>query len=138
MKIPVRERESGVRFNITPLIDICFNLIVFFSLASLAAKKDASAAVVLPQAGQIDGRDIASARRLVVTMDAKRRVFVAGQETSPNDFERLVAERAGDQPAGCEVRVRADESVPYSDVKPLILACARHGVTNLKFAVRGK
>ncbi len=49
-----------------------------------------------------------------------------------------MADRAGDNPSGCEVRVRADESVPYSDIKPLILACARHGVTNLKFAVRGK
>ncbi len=42
------------------------------------------------------------------------------------------------EPAGCEVRVRADESVPFREVKPLILACAQHGVTNLKFAVRGK
>jgi biopolymer transport protein ExbD len=138
VKIPVRQRESGVRFNITPLIDICFNLIVFFSLASLAAKKDNSSPVVLPLAGQIDARDTASARRLVVTMDAERRVFVAGQETNRNDLDRLVAERAGDEPAGCEVRVRADESVPYAEVKPLILACARHGITNLKFAVRGK
>jgi biopolymer transport protein ExbD len=138
MKVPRRARESGVRFNITPLIDICFNLIVFFSLASLAARKETAAPVVLPQAGQFDARDTAAARRLVVTMNADRRMFVAGQEASRNDVDRLVAERAGDDPAGCEIRVRADQAVPYADVKPLILACARHGVTNLKFAVRGK
>ena len=40
MKVPARPRDTGVRFNITPLIDICFNLIVFFSLASLAARKE--------------------------------------------------------------------------------------------------
>jgi biopolymer transport protein ExbD len=138
MKVPARKRDSGVRFNITPLIDICFNLIVFFSLASLAARKESTAPIVLPQAGQIDARDTDSARRLVVSVNAERRMVVAGQEASRNDIDRLVAERAGDNPAGCEVRVRADQSVPYADVKPLILACARHGVTNLKFAVRGK
>jgi biopolymer transport protein ExbD len=138
MKVPGRTRESGVRFNITPLIDICFNLIVFFSLASLAAKKETAAAVVLPQAAQFDAHDRDSTRRLVITVNAKRRMFVAGDEIARNDVDRLVADRAGENPSGCEIRVRADESVPYSDVKPLILACARHGVTNLKFAVRGK
>jgi len=138
MKVPGRARESGVKFNITPLIDICFNLIVFFSLASLAARKETAAPVVLPQAGQVDARDTAAARRLVVTIEADRRMFIAGQEANRNDVDRLVAERAGDNPTGCEVRVRADQTVPYADVKPLILACARHGVTNLKFAVRSK
>jgi biopolymer transport protein ExbD len=138
MKIPGRARESGVKFNITPLIDICFNLIVFFSLASLAARKETAANVILPQAGQCDGRDTDAARRLVVTMNADRRMYVAGEEVSRNDVDRLVGDRAKDDPAGCEVRVRADQSVPYSQVKPLILACARHGVVNLKFAVRGK
>jgi biopolymer transport protein ExbD len=138
MKVPGRTRESGVRFNITPLIDICFNLIVFFSLASLAAKKETAATVVLPQAAKFDTHDRDSTRRLVITVNDKRRMFVAGEEIARNDVERLVADRAGDNPSGCEVRVRADETVPYSDIKPLILACARRGVTNLKFAVRGK
>ena len=138
MKVPGRTRESGVRFNITPLIDICFNLIVFFSLASLAAKKESAAAVVLPQAAKFDTQDRDATRRLVITVNDKRRMFVAGEEIARTDVERLVADRAGDNPSGCEVRVRADESVPYSDIKPLILACARRGVTNLKFAVRGK
>jgi biopolymer transport protein ExbD len=138
MKVPGRARDSGVRFNITPLIDICFNLIVFFSLASLYARKETAAQVVLPQASQFDAHATASARRLVVTMNADRRMFVAGEEVRRNDIDRLVAERAGDDPAGFEVRVRADQAVPYAEVKPLILACARHGITDLKFAVRAK
>jgi biopolymer transport protein ExbD len=138
MKVPQRARDSGVRFNITPLIDICFNLIVFFALASLYVRKETAAQVVLPRASQFDAQDTAAPRRLVITMNADRRMFVTGEEISRRDVDRLVGERSGDDPAGCEVRVRADESVPYADVKPLILACARHGVSNLKFAVQGK
>ena len=138
MKVPLRAREANVRFNITPLIDICFNLIVFFALASLAVRKETAAPVSLPSSGQFDAGDAAAARRLVITINAQRRVFAGGEEIARADIDRLLAERAANDPAGCEVRLRADESVPYSDVKPVILACARHGVANLRFAVRGK
>ncbi|MCA9069997.1 MAG: biopolymer transporter ExbD, partial [Planctomycetaceae bacterium] len=30
MKIPSRERRSGLHFNITPMIDVVFLLIIFF------------------------------------------------------------------------------------------------------------
>jgi biopolymer transport protein ExbD len=136
MRIPPRPRDSGVRFNITPLIDICFNLIVFFGLASLYVKKENAQTIVLPEARQYDAHDAAASRRLVITMNADRRVFVAGEPIAREGIERLLAERIGGDPANFEVRLRADRSIPYADVKPLILACARHGVADLKFAVQ--
>lgn len=138
MRIPKRPRESGVRFNITPLIDICFNLIVFFGLASLYVKKETAEPVVLPGARQFDPRDTAAPRRLVITLGSDRRIYVAGAEVPRKEIERLLAERSADEPNNLEIRLRADESVPYADVKPIILACARHGVSNLKFAVQAR
>jgi biopolymer transport protein ExbD len=138
MKPPVRSRDTGVRFNITPLIDICFNLIVFFALASLYVRKETAQGVNLPAARQFDANEQASARRLTITLGTDRRIFVAGEQVAPNDVERLLAERAGNEPQTLDVRLRADRSVPFADVKPLILACARHGLTNLKVAVEGR
>ncbi len=134
----LRRRDPGIRFNITPLIDICFNLIIFFVLASLYVRKEVAEKVVLPSAGQFDARDAVAPRRLVITMNEYRRMFVGGEEVQVHEAERLIGERCRGEPTNFEVRVRADKRVPYADVKPLILACARHGVTNLKFAVEGK
>lgn len=138
MRIPARPRDSGVRFNITPLIDICFNLIVFFGLASLHVKKENAEKVVLPEARQFEAHDSAAPRRLVITMNADRQMFVGGEQIGRDAIERLLTERVGGESGNFEVRVRADRTVPYSDVKPVILACARRGVANLKFAVQGK
>jgi biopolymer transport protein ExbD len=138
MKPPARPRDSGVRFNITPLIDIVFNLIVFFALASLYVRKETAQPVRLPTAAQFDANEQAAPRRLTITLRPDRRIFVAGDQIAPGDVERLLVERAGNEPHTLDVRLRADRSVPFADVKPVIIACAQHGITNLRVAVEGR
>jgi biopolymer transport protein ExbD len=138
MRPPARPRDSGVKFNITPLIDIVFNLIVFFALASLYVRKETAQTVTLPGARQFDVTEQDASRRLTITLGPDRRVFVAGEQVAPNDVERLLVERAGNEPHTLDVRLRADRTVPFADVKPMIIACAQHGITNLKVAVEGR
>jgi len=138
MKPPARSRDNGVRFNLTPLIDIVFNLIVFFALASLYVRKETAQPVALPAARQFDVNENAAPRRLTITLGPDRRIFVAGEQVAASDVERLLIERAGSQPQTLDVRLRADRSVPFGDVKPVILACAQNGITNLKVAVEGR
>jgi biopolymer transport protein ExbD len=138
MRPPARWRDSGVRFNITPLIDIVFNLIVFFALASLYVRKETAQTVSLPGARQFDVNEQAAPRRLTITLGPDRRIFVAGEQVAASDVERLLVERAGNEPQTLDVRLRADRSVPFADVKPMIIACAQHGITNLKVAVEGR
>jgi|HubBroStandDraft_6_1064221.scaffolds.fasta_scaffold215116_3 biopolymer transport protein ExbD len=138
MRPPARPRDSGVKFNITPLIDIVFNLIVFFALASLYVRKETAQAVTLPGARQFDVNEQDASRRLTITLGPDRRIFVAGEQVARNDVERLLVERAGNEPQTLDVRLRADRTVPFADVKPMIIACAQHGITNLKVAVEGR
>ena len=138
MRPPVRHRESGVKFNITPLIDIVFNLIVFFALASLYVRKETAQPVALPAARQFDANEQSAPRRLTITLGSDRRIFVAGEQVAAADVERLLVERAGSEPATLDVRLRADRTGPFADVKPMIIACAQHGITNLRVAVEGK
>jgi len=47
-----------------------------------------------------------------------------------------LAEASGAASRGSlEVRIRADRSVPYQIVEPLMLACAKAGIADLTFAV---
>jgi biopolymer transport protein ExbD len=138
MRPPARRRDNGVRFNLTPLIDIVFNLIVFFALASLYVRKETAQPVALPAAREFDTNENAAPRRLTITLGPDRRIFVAGEQVAASDVERLLIERAGREPQTLDVRLRADRSVPFADVKPVILACAQNGITNLKVAVEGR
>src|SRR4051794_20339584 len=105
MRIPVRARESGMRFNITPLIDICFNLIVFFGLSSLYVKKEMSQPITLPDAHQVDATNDCAFRRLIVTLDANRRMLVGGEKVTASEIDHRI--RDGQEKARrFEVRIR--------------------------------
>ena len=42
MRIPTRVRQLGVSLNLTPLIDIVFLLVIFFLVASHAARTEST------------------------------------------------------------------------------------------------
>ena len=136
MKIPSRPRQSGLRFNVTPLIDIVFLLIIFFLAASHFARSETLESVNLPEATQEEEEQ--DAQRLVITITEDRLIHVASTIVDRSAVEALImvgrieALEAGEI---FEVRIRADEDVPYSEIEPIMLACARAGISNVKFAV---
>lgn len=136
MRVPVRTRVSGVRFNITPLIDVVFNLVIFFLVASHFARIEPAESVALPSATQTQADP--SPRRLTVTIQSDGTYVVNGQPASDDDLRRMIREGAGDAPENYAVRVRGDKSAPYRFVEPIMLECARQGVKTFGFNVVGE
>ncbi|MEI8379283.1 MAG: biopolymer transporter ExbD [Planctomycetota bacterium] len=138
MRLPSQNVQRGLQFNITPLIDVVFLLIIFFLVASHFIRNEQVEQVELPVATQ--GRDEEeSASRVVITIATDQRLLLGSQEVSFEDFERrlqMVAEQHG--PGATELRIRADRTIPYSVVEPLLLAAARLGVNKVRFAVLPK
>ncbi len=138
MRLPSQNVQRGLQFNITPLIDVVFLLIIFFLVASHFIRNEQVEQVELPVATQ--GRDEEeSASRVVITIATDQRLLLGSQEISLEDFERklqVVAEQYG--PGATELRIRADRTIPYSVVEPLLLAAARLGVNKVRFAVLPK
>ncbi len=134
MKIPTRERQRGLNFNITPLIDIVFLLIIFFLAASHLARSESLEAVELPHASQTQDDEDRTPRRLVVTVTRKQEMLVGGKQVDMQQIEQMILagrnSNAGDR---FEVRIRPDKRVPYRLVEPIMLACVRSGVTKVGF-----
>jgi biopolymer transport protein ExbD len=134
MRVPTRPREHGLRFNITPLIDIIFLLIIFFLAASHLARSEVSQEMELPLAMQADDEDKAS-RHLTIEIPAAGRMHVGGREVELPEVEHMILSGGEQGRDDFEVRIRSDKRVPYSVVEPILLACARGGITKIKFAV---
>jgi biopolymer transport protein ExbD len=132
VKLPKRSR-SGLAFNLTPLIDIVFNIMIFFLLTAhftLSAEREP---VDLPSATQADDDDQAI-HRLVLTVDEGGSFRLGGSVVTAEQFEAaLVA--AHERSPDVQVQIRADKDVPYGAVEPLLLTCARHGVQDVGFKV---
>jgi biopolymer transport protein ExbD len=132
MRVPAR-RRTGLEFNITPMIDVVFNLIIFFLVATHFVRSEAREPVQLPSATETDERPLPP-RQLVVTVLADGALRVAGKPVQLSDVEEMIRE---DVAAGTEdygILIRSDLRATYREVEPLLLACARHGVTQVRFA----
>lgn len=138
MKPPSMTRSRSVSFNVTSLIDIVFLLIIFFLVASHVARSEAVEPVNLPEAEEFAGEEEEVPRRIVITILADRTMHIAGREVQLPDVEQLVLSTSEHTRGDMEVRIRADRTATYSEVEPLLLACARFGVTRVGFAVTPK
>lgn len=135
MRPPQRHRAAPVRVNMTPMIDVTFLLIIFFLLSSRLAQQETQLELDLPTAAS--GRQAVDDERprLSVNVQSDGSVMLGSTETPPEEMGRrlrIERERLG---SGLEVRIRADRSVPYDVVEPILLACAEADIWNVTFAV---
>ncbi|MBI5758758.1 MAG: biopolymer transporter ExbD [Planctomycetales bacterium] len=138
MRIPQRSRDSGLKFNITPMIDVVFNLIIFFLAASHIARSTSQKQVNLPEATKGQQEREERQKRLVITVTRDESLWLSGNRVTLADVDRMLADAAPEpdsKQAGREVRIRTDREVPYRAIEPLLVTCAKAGVTNIKFAV---
>jgi biopolymer transport protein ExbD len=135
MRIPSHVTTSGVGFNMTPMIDVVFQLIIFFLLSSHLAKQETQLQLPLPAAesGETDSDD--GRARLTVNVLADGTLLVAGHAISPAELATLLLKRKEVHGEDLEVRIRCDRSVPYARVEPILLACAKAGIWKISYAV---
>jgi biopolymer transport protein ExbD len=130
----VKGKGTGaVRFNMTPLIDIVFTLIIFFVLISNFSQLEKEN-VELPVAEQAAAKDIRQYSNVVINIinpdDPKVKIL-------GNTFEPIVAgplesfltgmvqQRDRDAEKPLNVILRADARIPYDAVAAVMLAAGK-------------
>ncbi len=142
MRVPTSLSRADPGFNMTPMIDVVFLLIIFFLVSSHLAQQEVQLELDLPEAGSGQRPAEEEARRVVVNVLPQEqpagRIMVGGRLMHSDELAELVryeSRRVGRQ---LEVRIRADRKVPYRVVEPVMVACAEAGVWKVTFAVVGK
>ncbi|MBN1589385.1 MAG: biopolymer transporter ExbD [Pirellulales bacterium] len=140
MRLPNHSSGGRLGFNMTPMIDVVFLLIIFFLVSSHLAQQEVQLELDLPTAAsgrraEAEGK----ARRIVVNVLPKtrdeRRIMVGGRLFDSDELGRLIRFERERTEGALEVRIRSDRRVPYRDIEPVMLACARSGVWDVTFAV---
>ncbi len=132
MKLPARPR-SRLMFNITPLIDIVFNIMIFFLVTAHFVQSQEMDEVDLPPATEV-ADEATVPKRVIVTVLADSTLRVSGRSVDISGIESIIASAAQD-PEQLEVQIRADAVVPYAAVEPILFTCARYGVQQVGFKV---
>ena len=124
--------------NMTPMIDVVFLLIIFFLVSSHLAQQESQYELDLPLAVSGSTPPPSERRPVTVSVLADGSVMVAGHSVNAAQLEVRLRNEAARVGSDLEVRIRTDRSVPYRTIEPVMVACARAGIWNVKFAVYRK
>jgi len=138
MRIPARGVSGEVGFNMTPMIDVVFQLIIFFLLSSHLAKQENELPLPLPAAASGQSQPADDRPRLTVNVLADGTLMVNNRPMSAADLVELLRERRTAHGDALEVRIRGDRGVVYGHFEPVMLACAKAGIWNVAYAVQAK
>jgi biopolymer transport protein ExbD len=146
-------RETRAEPNLTPLLDVVFQLITFFMLVINFSNDNYDQRIKLPVAGSArpveEGDKAASEDRLVLNVDRQGHLLINGEVLSQTKAIAEIKHQAalvkgyvkaagiklnatGDLPT--TIVLRADRDTPFSSLFSLITACQANGFR--KFALK--
>ncbi len=137
MRASVHSVILHVKLNLTPMIDVTFQLILFFLLGGHLAQQESSVDLDLPVAQTGHKAMESPTRRLVINVAQDGTLIVGGEMI---DLERLGQILSADRrmSESLEVRIRTDRRTPYGKIAPLLIRCTESGIWNVSFAVIGE
>lgn len=121
------------RVNVTPMIDVVMVLIIFFLIVGrLAAEKRAP--VDLPSADFGTGGSPA-APMVVNVLAPNGRIDIGGRAFAAGEVTLLAEDRVATEP-DVVVQLRADRSLAFDAVRPVLDALRAGGVESIQLAAR--
>ncbi|MBN1672028.1 MAG: biopolymer transporter ExbD [Kiritimatiellae bacterium] len=129
-----RGRVEELRIDMTPMIDIVFQMIIFFVVTIELEKQLFTESIQLaqsPHGPMIEQKD---PRTVVVEVDHKGHILIAQTEVTPLQFYAIMrkAVKAGGQTT--PVLIRGDSRTRHEDIRRCIDACTRAGLWKVSFA----
>lgn len=130
MNIDTRDDEEGeFVLNMTPMVDIVFNLLMFFLLSSVLVKPERELEVDLPAAESASER-AEETMELVLSVDERGRVFHHEDELDPSRLQSLLSDAAR-RDRTTPVTIRGHRDARHETIVRVMDACGRAGLANL-------
>lgn len=140
--------ELSAEMDMTPVIDLVFNLIIFFMVVSDMTALN-FAALILPKAPAAQPQEPTTGdeiETMIVNVDEHGEIFVGGahvDRTEIVDWVKVYVETQTGAPVdpnavtpqeGIEVIIRADRGVRFEYVHHVFDACQRSGIYRIRVA----
>lgn len=127
MLIRNADAHSDIHLDFVPMVDVLFNLLIFFLLATSLHQTEREMRIALPQA-KASGPLTTALREIVINVDASGAIIVASKRLADEDLSRLIRDAVATNPAQ-KVSIRGDRTTPYANVARVLDICKGAGVT---------
>jgi biopolymer transport protein ExbD len=128
-----REEEDNFSFDMTPMIDVVFLLIIFFMVSTVFVDFSRKMDINLPtsKSSAIDE----STKTLEVEMSKDKKIFLTGKPLTLLGLETTLAKMEFKDKKPSAI-IRADKSLPYGDVIQVMGLLQKKGIPDISVAVK--
>jgi biopolymer transport protein ExbD len=127
-------QDEPTQMNLTPMLDVVFNLIIFFMVATRFAQFERKIDVQVPRVAAAGALNPAPARRIInVYQDGQ--VTLDGQTVTLDQLTAGLA-ATSKQSGDAGVVVRGDGQGTFQNIAAVLNACRQAGVSDLGISVR--
>ncbi len=127
MAIQLNKGRANSLLDLTPMIDMVFNLLIFFMVITNFAQEERSIPVQLP-AGSEAMPLTAKPKEIFVNVDQTGRYFVQSKLLTEQELGKLLVDSAINNPTSQAVQIRADERAPWKFVARAQYLCNQAGI----------
>ena len=120
-----RGRALGL-LDLTPMMDMVFNLLIFFMVVTQFEKSERDLKVVLPDGSEAMPMTV-KPREIFVSIDKDGRYFVRSQEMSEAELAKLLSQAALNNPSQSVV-IRGDKRAAWDYVATAMRLCNQAGI----------
>ena len=128
------------KINVTPLIDVVMVLIIFYLIVGKLAADRRVPVSLPPSAIGAAGEGKTERNPIVITVSRPNTTSTAAavslDGTPITDLSTLTATLKGLEASTRIVQLRADKSLDYSAISPVLEACRGAGIASVKLATR--
>ena len=119
-------RTTMSEINVTPMVDVMLVLLIIFMVTAPLIQQGVKVNLPETRAAPVESNE----KKLVLSVDASRRVFLGDVEIPLDDLEEKLKTNAKAQ-ADKEIYLHADKEIPYGVVVEVMAAAQRAGIANL-------
>jgi len=135
MRLRKRIQLHSCQIGIAPLIDVVFLLIIFFMVVSQFTQIEIEA-LELPPAAQGKRPSDPLDKQIILNVHRDGLIRIASQDYSVDSFENLLQSKLQRLPGvDLSILIRADRQTPWHLVRPLMEACGRNAISQVRVAV---
>ena len=127
MAVQINKGRALGLLDLTPMIDMVFNLLIFFMVVSQFASEERDLKVVLPDGSEAMPLTV-KPREIFVNVDQAGRYFVRSQEVTAEELSNLLLQAAHNNPASQSVIIRADKRAAWDYVATAMRLCNQAGI----------
>jgi len=130
----MRKIETGIAINMTPMIDVIFQLFIFFMVTLDMQNQQIEMGIKLAMAPHGKALEQSDPRTINIDVDTKGRIFIAKTWISLGTLRQVLRKAVTEYGQTVPIVVRGDGNAIHRNVKSIMDACSSAGLSQIRFA----